>query len=197
MRQVKGSLMVETTGQGLYEITARVQAWVAAENIREGLLTLYLHHTSASLLIQENADADVLHDLNDFFRRVVPEDMRHYRHTQEGPDDMPAHIRAALTTTQLAIPVEDGRPDLGRWQGIFVFEHRGSPKRAPPHPAPDGRLSAAALSVARKPPAARECRAARRCRAIRASWGCARQILPKPADRARDRAPGSRGARSG
>jgi len=129
MRQVKGSLMVETAGQGLYEITARVQAWVAAENIREGLLTLYLHHTSASLLIQENADADVLHDLNTFFRRVVPEDMRHYRHNQEGPDDMPAHIRAALTTTQLTIPVEDGRPDLGRWQGIFVFEHRASPKQ--------------------------------------------------------------------
>ena len=129
MRQVKGSLIVETEGQGLYEITARVQAWVAAENIREGLLTLYLHHTSASLLIQENADADVLHDLNTFFRRVVPEDMRHYRHNQEGPDDMPAHIRAALTATQLAIPVEDGRPDLGRWQGIFVFEHRASPKQ--------------------------------------------------------------------
>jgi secondary thiamine-phosphate synthase enzyme len=128
MRQVKGSLMVETDGQGLYEITAKVQAWVAAQNIRHGLLTLYLHHTSASLLIQENADPDVLHDLNDFFRRVVPEDVRFYRHNQEGSDDMPAHIRAALTTTQLAIPVEDGRPDLGRWQGIFVFEHRSSPK---------------------------------------------------------------------
>ena len=128
MRQIKGSLMVETNGQGLYEITARVQAWVADQDIRGGLLTLYLHHTSASLLIQENADPDVLHDLNDFFRRVVPEDMRFYRHTQEGPDDMPAHIRAALTTTHLAVPVEDGRPDLGRWQGIYVFEHRSSPK---------------------------------------------------------------------
>ena len=127
MQQVKGSLTVETDGQGLYEIAARVQAWLAAQPVRQGLLTLYLHHTSASLLIQENADPDVLHDLNDFFRRVVPEDMRHYRHTQEGPDDMPAHIRAALTTTHLAIPVEDGRPDLGRWQGIYVFEHRASP----------------------------------------------------------------------
>ena len=127
MRQVKGSLMVETTGQGLYEITARVQAWVAAENIRHGLLTLYLHHTSASLLIQENADPDVLRDLNDFFRRLVPEDLRHYRHTQEGPDDMPAHIRAALTTTHLSIPVAAARPDLGRWQGIYLFEHRTRP----------------------------------------------------------------------
>ena len=129
MRQVKGSLMVQTDGQGLYEISARVQAWVADQDIREGLLTLYLHHTSASLLIQENADPDVLHDLHAFFQRVVPEDVRFYRHNQEGPDDMPAHIRAALTTTQLAIPVESGRADLGRWQGIFVFEHRSSPKQ--------------------------------------------------------------------
>jgi secondary thiamine-phosphate synthase enzyme len=129
MRQVKGSLTVETDGQGLYDITARVQARLAEQGIRQGLLTLFLHHTSASLLIQENADPAVLHDLNDFFRRVVPEDMRFYRHTQEGPDDMPAHIRAALTTTHLAIPVEDRRPDLGRWQGIYVFEHRASPKQ--------------------------------------------------------------------
>lgn len=127
MQQVKGTLTVDTDGQGLYEITARVQAWLAAQPIRQGLLTLYLHHTSASLLIQENADPAVLQDLNDFFRRVVPEDMRFYRHTQEGPDDMPAHIRAALTTTHLAIPVEAGRADLGRWQGIYVFEHRASP----------------------------------------------------------------------
>lgn len=126
MRQVKGSLVVETDSQRLYDITARVQAWAANQDIAQGLLTLYLHHTSASLLIQENADPDVLHDLNAFFRRVVPEDMS-YRHTQEGPDDMPAHIRAALTTTHLAIPIEDGRPDLGRWQGIYLFEHRASP----------------------------------------------------------------------
>jgi secondary thiamine-phosphate synthase enzyme len=128
MRQVKGSLTIPTDGQGLYDITARVQGWAEAQDIRQGLLTLFLHHTSASLLIQENADPEVLHDLNDFFRRVVPEDMRFYRHTQEGPDDMPAHIRAALTATHLAIPVEDGRADLGRWQGIYVFEHRASPK---------------------------------------------------------------------
>jgi secondary thiamine-phosphate synthase enzyme len=127
MRQAKSTLMVRTDGQKLYDITARVQAWVADQGMEEGLLTLFLHHTSASLLIQENADPDVLHDLNAFFRRVVPEDMRHYRHTQEGPDDMPAHIRAALTTTDLAIPLAGGRMDLGRWQGIYLFEHRASP----------------------------------------------------------------------
>jgi secondary thiamine-phosphate synthase enzyme len=104
-----------------------VRTWVGAQGIKAGLLTLYLHHTSASLLIQENADPDVLRDLNDFFCRIVPEETRHYRHTQEGADDMPAHIRAALTTTHLSIPVRDGRPDLGRWQGIFLFEHRTRP----------------------------------------------------------------------
>jgi len=124
MRQVSDHLFLTTDGQRLYEITDRVASWVAAQGIAAGLLTLYLHHTSASLVIQENADPEVLHDLNDFFRRIVPEEMRHYRHTQEGPDDMPAHIRAALTTTHLSIPVASGRPDLGRWQGIFLFEHR-------------------------------------------------------------------------
>jgi secondary thiamine-phosphate synthase enzyme len=124
MRQVFDQLFLTTDGQRLYELTERVRSWVAAQDIRAGLLTLYLHHTSASLVIQENADPDVLRDLNDFFRRIVPEDTRHYRHTQEGPDDMPAHIRAALTTTHLSIPVAKGQPDLGRWQGIFLFEHR-------------------------------------------------------------------------
>jgi secondary thiamine-phosphate synthase enzyme len=124
VRQVKGSLVIETDGQRLYDITARVRDWVAAQDLEQGLLTLYLHHTSASLLIQENADPDVLSDLNDFFRRIVPEEVRHYRHTQEGADDMPAHIRAALTTTHLSIPAVAGEPDLGRWQGIFLFEHR-------------------------------------------------------------------------
>ena len=124
MRQAFDQLFLTTEGQRLYEITDRVRSWVAAQDIATGLLTLYLHHTSASLVIQENADPDVLHDLNDFFRRIVPEELRHYRHTQEGADDMPAHIRAALTTTHLSVPVIDGRPDLGRWQGIFLFEHR-------------------------------------------------------------------------
>jgi secondary thiamine-phosphate synthase enzyme len=127
MRQAKCTLFLTTDGQRLYQITDQVEAWVAAQDVEDGLLTLYLHHTSASLLIQENADPDVLSDLNDFFRRIVPEDARHYRHTQEGPDDMPAHIRAALTTTHLSIPVVGGRPDLGRWQGIYLFEHRTHP----------------------------------------------------------------------
>jgi secondary thiamine-phosphate synthase enzyme len=127
MRQAFDQLFLTTDGQRLYSIADQVESWVARQGIREGLLTVYLHHTSASLLIQENADPDVLRDLNDFFRRIVPEDTRHYRHTQEGPDDMPAHIRAALTTTHLSIPVTGGRPDLGRWQGIFLFEHRTRP----------------------------------------------------------------------
>ena len=124
MRQTFDRLLVATDGQRLYEITEPVRSWVATQGIAQGLLTLYIHHTSASLLIQENADPRVLDDLNAFFRKLVAEDVRHYSHTQEGPDDMPAHIRAALTTTQLSIPVVGGGPDLGRWQGIFLYEHR-------------------------------------------------------------------------
>jgi secondary thiamine-phosphate synthase enzyme len=124
MRQRFDHLLLTTDGQRLYEITDRVRSWVADQAIERGLLTVYLHHTSASLLIQENADPRVLDDLNAFFRQVVPEDIRRYTHTQEGADDMPAHIRAALTATHLSIPVVAGRPDLGRWQGIFLFEHR-------------------------------------------------------------------------
>jgi secondary thiamine-phosphate synthase enzyme len=124
MRQAFDRLLVGTDGQRLYEITEPVRSWVAAQGLARGLLTLYIHHTSASLLIQENADPRVLDDLNAFFRKLVTEDVRHYSHTQEGPDDMPAHIRAALTATQLSIPVVGGQPDLGRWQGIFLYEHR-------------------------------------------------------------------------
>ena len=124
MRQVFDQLVLTTDGQRLYEITDRVRSWVGAQDITAGLLTLYIHHTSASLLIQENADAQVLGDLNDFFCKLVIEDVAHYTHTQEGSDDMPAHIRAALTATHLSIPVVAGQPDLGRWQGIFLFEHR-------------------------------------------------------------------------
>ena len=127
MRQVKGSLEIRTEGQRLYDITPRIEAWLRDQEIGEGMLNVFLHHTSASLLIQENADPDVLHDLNAFFRRIVPEDMRLYRHSQEGPDDMPAHIRAALTATHLAIPVTQGRMDLGTWQAIYLFEHRTRP----------------------------------------------------------------------
>lgn len=124
MRQIQDQMFLTSDGQELYEITTQVCDWVAGQGVASGLLTLYLHHTSASLLIQENADPDVLRDMNDWFRRAVPEDTRFYRHTQEGEDDMPAHIRAALTATQVAIPVRNGRVDLGRWQGIFLYEHR-------------------------------------------------------------------------
>jgi len=124
MRQASRQLNVETAGQRLYEITREVQSWVAAQGIGEGLLTLFVHHTSASLLIQENADPRVQDDINAFFRRLVSEDRSLYSHNEEGPDDMPAHIRAALTTTQLSVPVAQGRADLGRWQGIFLYEHR-------------------------------------------------------------------------
>jgi secondary thiamine-phosphate synthase enzyme len=124
MRQQLDDLSVTTEGQRLYEITDRVRSWVAAQGIERGLLTVYIHHTSASLVIQENADPRVLDDLNAFFRKLVVEDVRHYSHSQEGPDDMPAHIRSALTATHLSIPVVTGKPDLGRWQGIFLFEHR-------------------------------------------------------------------------
>ena len=99
------------------------------QSVSLGLLTLFVQHTSASLAIQENADPDVVHDLNAFFSRLAPEDNRLYRHTAEGPDDMPAHIRSALTLTQLSIPVENGRMTLGTWQGIYVFEHRAAAHR--------------------------------------------------------------------
>jgi secondary thiamine-phosphate synthase enzyme len=124
MRQAKDQLVLTPPGQGLHEFTDQVRTWVAGQGIEEGLLTLYLHHTSASLVIQENADPDVMRDLHDFFLKLVPEDPSLYRHGQEGPDDMPAHIKAALTQTHLSIPVTDGRLDLGRWQGIYLFEHR-------------------------------------------------------------------------
>ena len=118
-----------TPGQGLVDITAAIAAWLASQSAGDGLLTLFLRHTSASLLIQENADPDVLHDLETFFRRLVPEDSRLYRHMAEGADDMPAHIKTALTQCQLSIPVQDGRMLLGIWQGIYIFEHRTSPHR--------------------------------------------------------------------
>lgn len=109
---------------GLIEITDSVADWVAGGGITTGLLTVFIKHSSASLLIQENADPDVQHDLVSFFRRLVPEDQSLYRHTTEGPDDMPAHIKSALTQTSLGIPVIDGRLALGTWQGLYIFEHR-------------------------------------------------------------------------
>ena len=129
MIQFTHTLTAPTAGKGLYEITAKVVDWVREKGIRTGLLTVFVQHTSASLVIQENADPDVMEDLRTFFSRLVPEEGRHYRHTVEGPDDMPAHIRAALTQTHLSIPVIEGEPALGTWQGIYLFEHRSIPHR--------------------------------------------------------------------
>lgn len=124
MQQTFDRISVSTRGAGLYDITPRLRDFVSASSIRDGLLTVFLRHTSASLTIQENADPDVLRDLDDHLRRLVPEDTSLYRHTLEGADDMPAHIRSALTLTQLSIPVVAGRMTLGTWQAVYVFEHR-------------------------------------------------------------------------
>jgi secondary thiamine-phosphate synthase enzyme len=130
VKQATLRLTVATRGKGCHECTSEVIHWVASLEPRgSGLLTLFLQHTSASLLIQENADPDVVFDLERFFSRIAPEDNRLYRHTMEGPDDMPAHIRTALTQTNLAIPLLNGQLALGTWQGIYVFEHRAAPHR--------------------------------------------------------------------
>jgi secondary thiamine-phosphate synthase enzyme len=129
MRQASHRLQIATGGRGLVEITGAVASWVAAQGIVNGLATLFCRHTSASLLIQENADPDVRADLETFFRKLAPEERGRHLHEEEGPDDMPAHIRAALTQSQLSIPVENGRLALGTWQGIYLFEHRHAPRR--------------------------------------------------------------------
>jgi secondary thiamine-phosphate synthase enzyme len=128
MRQAAHTLVVETPGQGLHEITREVTGWVTDQGLRTGLRTLFCRHTSASLLIQENADPDVRRDLEDYVAAVAPESSR-YRHQDEGPDDMPAHLRAALTGVSLSIPLAEGRLALGTWQGIYLFEHRRRPHR--------------------------------------------------------------------
>jgi secondary thiamine-phosphate synthase enzyme len=117
-------LTIATRGRGLYEFTRDVEKWLMQIKSNDGLLTLHLQHTSASLLIQENADPDVRRDLESFFQRLVPDGDALFRHTAEGDDDMPAHIRAALTAVNLSLPVRAGRPMLGTWQGIFLWEHR-------------------------------------------------------------------------
>ena len=124
MKQTSHGFIIRTPGRGLTEITGEVSGWVTEQSVKNGLLTVFCRHTSASLVIQENADPSVLHDLNDFFERVVADDLSLYRHTAEGADDMPAHIRSALTQSQLSIPVAQGRMALGTWQGIYLFEHR-------------------------------------------------------------------------
>ncbi len=124
MKQANHSLTIRTPGRGLTEITGEVAGWVTEQSMEKGLLTVFCRHTSASLIIQENADPSVLYDLNDFFERMVADDPSLYRHRAEGADDMPAHIRSALTQSQLSIPVTEGRMALGTWQGIYLFEHR-------------------------------------------------------------------------
>jgi secondary thiamine-phosphate synthase enzyme len=127
MRIAQTRLTLDTEPREIKEITAEVAGWVKDQGMVCGLLTIYIPHTSASLLIQENASPDVRHDLDAFLRRLVPEDTALYRHNDEGPDDMPAHIKSMLTQTQLTIPVAGERMQLGVWQGIFLFEHRASP----------------------------------------------------------------------
>ncbi len=129
MRQQVGEFNVATRGRGLYEFTDEVLAWVRECGIDEGLLTLHVRHTSASLIVQENADPEVQRDLERFFSRLVPDGDAIFRHTSEGPDDMPAHIRSALTSTTLSLPVAGGHPALGTWQGVYLYEHRVAPHR--------------------------------------------------------------------
>jgi secondary thiamine-phosphate synthase enzyme len=124
MKQALTTLTVPTRGRGLHDVSGAVCDWVRASGIAKGLLTVFIRHTSASLLIQENADPEVQRDLERFFARLVPDGDPLFRHVQEGPDDMPAHVRAALTQTQLSIPVARGAPLLGTWQGIYLYEHR-------------------------------------------------------------------------
>ena len=129
LRQASHSLSIRASRPGLHEFTSAVEQWLRSTKIEEGLLTLFCRHTSASLIIQENAAPAARRDLERYFARVAPEDGP-YEHVDEGPDDMPAHIRAALTQTQLTIPVQAGRLALGTWQGIFLFEHRdATPER--------------------------------------------------------------------
>ncbi len=129
MRQASHRLAVATRGKGLVEITRDVRSWVAEQEVSTGLLTLFCRHTSASLLIQENADPDVRRDLETYFETIAPEAPGRYVHEDEGPDDMPAHLRTALTQVQLSIPVLGGAPVFGTWQGIYLFEHRRAPHR--------------------------------------------------------------------
>ena len=124
LRQASTTLTVDTRGRGLVDFTRGATAWVAQSGFETGLLTLFVRHTSASLLVQENADPDVRGDLDRFFARLVPDGDTLLRHRDEGPDDMPAHIRTALTAVQLTIPLSGGRLVLGTWQGIYLWEHR-------------------------------------------------------------------------
>lgn len=129
MKQEQFRFSVSTRGRGIHCIDREVCEWVKQQSIQTGLLTIFITHTSASLLIQENADPDVLEDLNRFFERLVPDGDTLFKHQAEGPDDMPAHVRSALTQSQLSIPVSEYKPGLGIWQGIYLFEHRTHPHK--------------------------------------------------------------------
>ncbi len=129
MKQATHQFSITTNGKGLVNINREIENWVDKQGILTGILTVFLRHTSASLVIQENADPDVLADLNDFFSRLVPDGDPVHRHQSEGPDDMPAHIRSALTLPQISVPIIEGRMALGTWQDIYIFEHRISPHR--------------------------------------------------------------------
>ncbi len=129
MRQAHHTLVVSTPGRGLVSISAEVEAWLRGLAPKDGLLTLFIRHTSASLVVQENADPDVRADLERFFARLVPDGDELFHHDAEGPDDMPAHVRAALTAVQVSVPVRDGQLQLGTWQGVYVYEHRRAPHK--------------------------------------------------------------------
>ena len=124
MRQLFSEISKKTKGRGLYDITPEVKSWIQNESLMNGLLTMNILHTSASLMVNENYDPDVLIDMENFFSRLVVDGDPHFIHTTEGQDDMPAHIRTALTQTQLSVPIQQGQIKLGTWQGLFVFEHR-------------------------------------------------------------------------
>ena len=127
LRQVQDELAVATKGRGLFDVTRSLREFISQHGAREGLLTVFIRHTSASLLVQENADPSVRADLERFFSDLVPDGDPRFTHDAEGPDDMPSHVRAALTQTQLSIPVRGGALTLGTWQGVYVYEHRTSP----------------------------------------------------------------------
>ena len=127
MQQLTHKITLRTNGRRLYDITPQVIAWAKESTLKTGLLTLYVQHTSASILINENYDSDVLVDMESFFARLVSDGDKLFIHTSEGPDDMPAHVRSALTQTSISIPFVDGKVALGMWQGIFLYEHRLAP----------------------------------------------------------------------
>jgi secondary thiamine-phosphate synthase enzyme len=129
MKQAHTRFQVSTSGKGLYDFTQTVERWVSEQGVANGLLTVFVQHTSCSLVIQENADPDVTADLRDYFERLVPANVEQYRHTAEGPDDMTSHIRTTLTGVSTGVPVIGGRMTLGTWQGLYLFEHRDAPHR--------------------------------------------------------------------